>query len=375
MTGVLTIAGENKLAASVGGTPLSLTTIRVGDGNGAAITPVRTMTDLARRVGTAYPIISSARDAGNPSFWRISTEIPAGSGPFVVREIAVFDNAGDMIAIGSHPLVEFTGSGGGQVSLQADIVFPVTSSQQVSVTLTASAQVPLARLLRAPFLSVESASTATPPSSPAGGATYVIAANPTGAWVGQAGRLAQWTGLDWSVAIPAIGTVVHAIDTGGYLRRTDTSWVAFAATEIAAGLIALATAEEAIAGVNATDAITPATLDAALDDRLAGVTGPLGIDRFRRLPFMAVNEVARNAPPASPAENDTFVLGASPSGAWAGRAHQVAQWTGAAWAYAAAPVDTLVRAQDTDHFWQRTDSGWAIWSSGLTRGQALHLGQ
>jgi hypothetical protein len=333
------------------------------------------MTDLVRRVGQAYPITLSARDSVNPSMWRIQTEIPGDQGPFFMREMAVFDTAGDMIAISSHPVAEFEGPGGTALSVFTDITFPVTGQANISITLTAAAQVPLARLLRPPFIAVESATVFTPPVSPAPGATYVIAAGAIGAWLGLAGALAQWTGLDWSITPAPAGTVVHAIDTGVYLRRTATAWVPFSATETAAGLITLATLAEAIEGTNATDAITPATLDAALDARLAGIGGAVDISQFRRLPFLAVNSVAINAPPGSPAANDIHVIGAAPSGLWASRPHHLAQWTGANWVFAAAPVDTLVRAQDSDLFWQRTAGGWSIWSPGLTRGQALHLGQ
>lgn len=287
MSGILTAIGEQKVAASFGGQLVSPTMIRIGDGNGGAITPSRLMTDLVRRVGQAYPITASARDATNPNMWRIQTEIPPGEGPFTLREIAVFDADGDMIAIAAHPTAEFQGPGGMQLLVITDIVFPISAQANVSVSITASALVPLHRHLRPFFLSVESASQAAPPANPGPGASYVVAAAPTGAWVGQAGALAQWSGADWLFTPPPIGHVIHAIDTGVYMRREASAWVPFEASQIAAGLIALASEAEAIEGTSNTGAITPATLDAALEARFAAfVTPNLGDDLFRHGTFL-----------------------------------------------------------------------------------------
>ncbi|MFA6966127.1 phage tail protein [Bosea sp. (in: a-proteobacteria)] len=80
--GVVTTLGQAKIAAAIGGTALNLTTIRVGDGNGAPITPIPGMTDLVRRVGAAYPIIASGRDPVNANHWRVTALIPIEDGPF-----------------------------------------------------------------------------------------------------------------------------------------------------------------------------------------------------------------------------------------------------------------------------------------------------
>ena len=61
--GVLTLVGQQKLAAAIGGAPLVLQTIRVGDGNGAEVSPNETMLDLVHRVGNAYGVMSSGKPA------------------------------------------------------------------------------------------------------------------------------------------------------------------------------------------------------------------------------------------------------------------------------------------------------------------------
>jgi len=50
--------------------------------------------------------------------------------------------------------------------------------------------------------------------------------------------------------------------------------------------------------------------------------------------------IGTTAPPGSPADGDAYVVGASPTGAWAGEDHKVAIWSaaGAAWAFVPASV-------------------------------------
>lgn len=55
---------------------------------------------------------------------------------------------------------------------------------------------------------------ATPPSSPADEALYIVAASPTGAWAGKAGQLAYWltsTGA-WQFIVPRAGFAVRVLD-------------------------------------------------------------------------------------------------------------------------------------------------------------------
>lgn len=269
MAGILTAAGEAKVALSIGGTAIAFAALRIGDGNGAPIVPNRLMTDLVRRVGGAYPVIASARDPENPTHWRVTTEIPAGEGPFTCREIAVFDAVGDMIAIAAHPTVEFTGPGGDQLSIITDIVFPVSGAANVAVTISPTAQVPITRNLRPFWLAVESASVTVPPANPAVGASYIIPAGAAGAWEGQAGSIAQFTGEDWAITAVPVGHLACMIDkpldaAGRYLRRTADAWVPAEATDVAIGFARRATAAEIAAG-NGNGFVTPGQMLGAID--------------------------------------------------------------------------------------------------------------
>lgn len=132
--GVVTTIGLTKLAASVGGTALELAVIRLGDGGGSTITPYPGMTDLVRRVGTAYPIVESEADPENPGHWRVQAIIPAEAGPFDIREIGVFDAVGALIAVARHPLVEKRTIGlGAAMEVTIDAVFPVSAAAQITV--------------------------------------------------------------------------------------------------------------------------------------------------------------------------------------------------------------------------------------------------
>ncbi|QCI65619.1 phage tail protein [Phreatobacter stygius] len=230
--GVVTTVGQTKIAAAIGGAALNLTTVRVGDGNGVPITPVPGMTDLIRRVGSAYAIVSQGRDPVNPNHWRITALIPAAAGPFDIREIGVFDAAGDMIAIARHVLVEKRSPAqGAAVELTTDIVFPVSETAQVTVQVQPEAAISIFRMLRAGFTVVESAGLTSPPANPALGQTHVVPAGATGAWAGLVGRLVQWDSSLWvSADVPAGFVVVDnskgRFEGGRYLERTATGWVA-----------------------------------------------------------------------------------------------------------------------------------------------------
>lgn len=61
-------------------------------------------------------------------------------------------------------------------------------------------------------LSVKDRDLATPPGSPASGDTYIVAASPTGAWAGQASKVAVWTGSAWVFGTPRVGWIAYIED-------------------------------------------------------------------------------------------------------------------------------------------------------------------
>jgi hypothetical protein len=66
---------------------------------------------------------------------------------------------------------------------------------------------------------------AAPPGSPVDGDTYLVAASPTGAWAGQAGKLAYSVDGAWRFYSPLKGLIAYVADEQAILIYTGSSWV------------------------------------------------------------------------------------------------------------------------------------------------------
>ena len=99
---ILTDIGKAKIANSqVLDTKVNMTAFAVGDGSGAYYNPVSTQTALKNEVWRGN-ISKVETDESNPNWIVIEAVIPTTDGGFMIREAAIFDAAGDMIAIGKH---------------------------------------------------------------------------------------------------------------------------------------------------------------------------------------------------------------------------------------------------------------------------------
>jgi hypothetical protein len=67
-----------------------------------------------------------------------------------------------------------------------------------------------------------------PPGSPADGARYIVAASPTGAWVGHAGHIAAYQDGAWAFHVPREGWLAWAADEDALYVWTGSAWTAFA---------------------------------------------------------------------------------------------------------------------------------------------------
>ena len=80
-----------------------------------------------------------------------------------------------------------------------------------------------------------------------------------------------------------------------------------------------------------------------------------------------VISVGLNTPPGSPAQGDTYILGASPTGAWAGRANCLAGYFGTSWVFvpgntsAGTPI-TMGARQEGLRVWNKADDKTYVWS-------------
>lgn len=100
---ILTNIGKAKLAnAQVTGKTVNLVEIAVGDGNGDYYEPTESQEELVNEVwrGNLNRIAGSEE---NPNWIILEAVIPTTDGGFTIREVGVFDDDGDMIAIGNYP--------------------------------------------------------------------------------------------------------------------------------------------------------------------------------------------------------------------------------------------------------------------------------
>ncbi|MDK1704918.1 phage tail protein [Serratia rubidaea] len=98
---IITTAGAAKIAAATaGGTQLKITHMAVGDGNGALPEPTPEQTKL---LNEQYRAALNALDIANASKDHIVAEliIPANVGGFWLREMGLFDESGELIAVGN----------------------------------------------------------------------------------------------------------------------------------------------------------------------------------------------------------------------------------------------------------------------------------
>jgi len=71
---------------------------------------------------------------------------------------------------------------------------------------------------------VKSQTIATPPGSPAAGDAYLVAASPTGAWSGKAGKLAAFIDGGWLFHTPLDGWLLYVEDDDEFVRRLGGVW-------------------------------------------------------------------------------------------------------------------------------------------------------
>ncbi|RXM79257.1 phage tail protein [Clostridium tetani] len=100
---ILTAIGKAKMAnATALGNKVNFTTLKVGDSNGKYYNPTESQEDLINAVWQGN-INSISVDKKNPNWIVIEVIIPSNIGGFVIREAGIFDDEGELIAIGKYP--------------------------------------------------------------------------------------------------------------------------------------------------------------------------------------------------------------------------------------------------------------------------------
>jgi phage-related tail fiber protein len=100
---ILTKLGAELLAnATALGVPLKLTSMAVGDGNGSIPKPIATQIALVNEVRRA-PLNSLSVDKNNPNQIIAEQVIPENEGGWFIHEIGLYDDKGNLIAVGNCP--------------------------------------------------------------------------------------------------------------------------------------------------------------------------------------------------------------------------------------------------------------------------------
>lgn len=94
-------------------------------------------------------------------------------------------------------------------------------------------------------LSVLDRTLATPPATPADGDRYLVAGSPTGAWAGQAGKIAAWQDGVWIFYTPKRGWIAWIANENAALAYNGTTWTTFSGGGV--------TSHAALTGLSADD--------------------------------------------------------------------------------------------------------------------------
>ncbi|HEU6436043.1 MAG TPA: phage tail protein [Nitratidesulfovibrio sp.] len=138
LKGIWTAKGLEKLAAAyAGGAPLVLRQIAVGDGGGSVPAPSWTGLAAEKWRGNVNAVMVNP-DA--PTEVVADVVLPFNVGGFFIREWGLFDEAGDMVAVGPHaetykPLI----AEGTAVEVTERIRLPLTNSAAVTLTIASAA--------------------------------------------------------------------------------------------------------------------------------------------------------------------------------------------------------------------------------------------
>jgi phage-related tail fiber protein len=297
---ILTSVGQAKIANAVAlGQQIQLTEMALGDGNGNATTPNQAQTGLVREVYRAQ-LNQLSTDPANPNYVVAELVVPSDQGGWTVREVGLYDVDGNLIAVGNFPetykpvLAE-----GASRDLVVRIIIEVSNASVVqlkidpSIVLASRQWVVSQFLLRSKVAGGLAGQVLTKKTNteedfqwvdPTAAVDVIVDVKPERQTLAAAQTIVNFalivasgisvyvegvrlietvdfnvTGaaqITLAVSYPA-GSVIHAY------QNEALDGIA-GASEAQRGLVFLATQAEASAGVNATDAITPATLAAVL---------------------------------------------------------------------------------------------------------------
>ena len=152
---ILTAIGKAKIADAIANnTTVNINKLAVGDGNGTHHIPVESQIALVNETYRT-DISSITINPENPSLVEMVAVIPSNVGGFTIREVAVFDSDGDMIAVSDHPdFGKFIISGSANI-LEIKFMIAVTNIESITLIVDDSAVYATRKFVTDQFLSKE----------------------------------------------------------------------------------------------------------------------------------------------------------------------------------------------------------------------------
>jgi phage-related tail fiber protein len=115
------------------GTKVNLTTLAVGDGGGDYYEPTESQAALKHQVWSGN-INSINVDSQNSNWIKISAIIPTSDGGFTIREAGIFDDSGNLIAVGKYPeTYKPVLSEGSSKDLTINIILEISNTSSVTL--------------------------------------------------------------------------------------------------------------------------------------------------------------------------------------------------------------------------------------------------
>lgn len=100
---ILTTTGKAKVAQAIAtGVPLAITEMALGDGGGAAVVPVENRAALIGEVNRGA-VNALQIDPSNANWVTAERIVAPEVGGWTIREVGLFDAAGDLVAYGNFP--------------------------------------------------------------------------------------------------------------------------------------------------------------------------------------------------------------------------------------------------------------------------------
>lgn len=109
---IITDYGRSVLATATPENQVTIASMGVGDSNGDYPPLTTNMTKLVNEVWRTTYVAGPYRDPDNIGHLIFEAIIPDGDGPFTIREIAIFDGTGGMVAIGQVGTIDKPATGG-----------------------------------------------------------------------------------------------------------------------------------------------------------------------------------------------------------------------------------------------------------------------